>query len=173
MKNQENNNEILNENHQKIVKKIELPECKNPKVPAPEFDFHFSLDAQLRFNDVDIFGHINNSVYLQLFDLAKVKYFEAVLGGPVDWHDATVVVVNINSSFYSPAYFEEPLTVVTTVGKISVHSFILEQRIFNPQTGDVKCTAKTVMAGFDPKTASGIEVPKKWVNALLNFENRE
>lgn len=154
------------------MKPIELPNCPNPKVPVPITPFHHSLEAQLRFNDVDIFGHINNSVYLQLLDLAKVRYFEAVLGGPVDWHDATVVVVNINASFYSPAYFDEPLTVVTAVGKISVHSFILEQRIFNPETGDVKCTAQTVMAGFDPVNASGIPVPDKWVKALLNFENR-
>lgn len=152
--------------------KIEIPECPNPKVPAPEVVFHFALDVQLRFNDVDIFGHINNSTYLQLFDLAKVRYFEAVLQGPVDWHTATVVVVNINASFYSPGYFDEPLKVVTSVGHMSEHSFILEQRIFNAQTGDVKCAAKTVMAGFDPQTAKGIAIPQKWVDALLNFENR-
>lgn len=154
------------------MKSINIPACQNPKVPVAVNLFHHSLDAQLRFNDVDVFGHVNNSVYLQLFDLAKVKYFEAVLGGPVDWHDATVVVVNINASFYSPAYFEEPLTVATTVGKMSVHSFILEQRIYNPETGDVKCIAQTVMAGFDPQTATGIPVPEKWAKALLNFENR-
>ncbi|MDE6282598.1 MAG: acyl-CoA thioesterase [Muribaculaceae bacterium] len=154
------------------MKPLDIPACPNPKVPVSAYPFHFSLDAQLRFNDVDIFGHINNSVYLQLFDLAKVRYFEAVLGGPVDWHEATVVVVNINASFYSPAYFDEPLRVVTTVGKISVHSFVLEQRIYNTETGDVKSTASTVMAGFDPSTATGIPVPEKWVKSLMDFENR-
>jgi len=153
-------------------KPVEMPVCQNPKVPKPSYPFHHCLEAQLRFNDVDVFGHINNSVYLQLLDLAKVRYFEAMLGGPVDWHDATVVVVNINASFHSPAYFDEPLNVATAVGKISVHSFILEQRIYNPRTGDVKCTAQTVMAGFDPQTATGIPIPEKWVKSLLNFENR-
>lgn len=161
----------MNDNH-KYMEIINIPPCPNPKVPESEYPFRFVIDAQLRFNDVDIFGHINNSVYLQLLDLAKVRYFEAVLGGPVDWHSATVVVVNINASFYSPAYFDEPLQIATTVGKISVHSFILEQRLYNPQTGDVKCTVKTVMAGFDPETAAGIPVPQHWVKALLNFENR-
>jgi acyl-CoA thioester hydrolase len=155
-------------------KEIEIPACPNPKVPAPTAPFHFALDAQLRFNDVDIFGHINNSVYLQLFDLAKVRYFEAIHGGkPVDWHAATVVVVNVNASFCSPAYFDEPLTVVTALGKLSVHSFTLEQRIYNRETGDVKCVGQTVMAGFDPQTASGIAIPESWVTALLSFEGRE
>lgn len=153
-------------------REIHFPECQNPKVPAPKAPFHHALKAQLRFNDIDIFGHVNNSVYLQLLDLAKVRYFESVLGGPVDWHKATVVVVNINASFHSPSYFEEPLTVVTAVGDMSEHSFILEQRILNPLTGDVKCTARTVMAGFDPLTARGIAIPEVWVKSLLDFENR-
>lgn len=152
---------------------INLLPCPNPKVPAPAVKFRHSLEAQLRFNDIDIFGHVNNSVYLQLLDLAKVRYFESVLRGPVDWHRATVVVVNINASFFSPAYFEEPLTVVTAVGRMSERSFILEQRILNPATGDVKCTAQTVMAGFDPQTASGIPIPQQWVESLLDFENRK
>lgn len=151
---------------------IELPNCPNPKVPEPEVEFRFKLDAQLRFNDIDIFGHLNNSVYLQLFDLAKVRYFEAVLGGPVSWHEATVVVVNINASFYSPGYFDEPLSVTTAVGHISERSFILEQRVYNRATGDVKATGRTVMAGFDPTTSKGIPIPEKWKAALLNFENR-
>lgn len=151
---------------------IRVPDCPNPKVPAPQAPFHHALQAQLRFNDIDIFGHVNNSVYLQLLDLAKVRYFEQVLDGPVDWHSATVVVVNINASFYSPAYFDEPLTVLTAVGDMSEHSFILEQRILNPDNGDVKCIARTVMAGFDPATARGVAIPRVWVKSLLDFENR-
>lgn len=152
---------------------VVLPPCKNPKVPPCEFPVYHTLEAQLRFNDVDIFGHVNNSVYLQLLDLAKVRYFEAVLGGPVDWHSATVVVVNINASFYSPAYFDEPLTIATNTGHMSEHSFILEQRIYNPTTGDVKCVAKTVMAGFDPSTATGIAIPHIWRESILRYEHRQ
>ena len=152
---------------------INIPPCPNPKVPESPVPFRHVIEAQLRFNDVDIFGHINNSVYLQLLDLAKVKYFEAVLGGPVDWHVATVVVVNINASFYSPGYFDEPLAVATAVGHISQHSFILEQRIYNTQTGDVKCVAQTVMAGFDPSTDTGAPSPDDWRTSLLRFEHRQ
>ena len=152
---------------------INIPACPNPKVPESPVPFRCTLQAQLRFNDVDIFGHINNSVYIQLLDLAKVRYFEAVLGGPVEWHKTTVVVVNINASFYSPGYFDEPLAVATAVGHISQHSFILEQRIYNTQTGDVKCVAQTVMAGFDPSTATGAPIPDDWRTSLLRFEHRQ
>ena len=148
-----------------------IPPCNNPKVPAPAVPFHHCLDLQQRFNDIDMFGHVNNAVYMQMFDLGKVHYFNAVMGGEIDWHKATVVVVNINATFFSPAYFGEPLAVLTAVSRISTHSFILEQRIVNPDNGDVKCTARTVMAGFDPSTATGIEIPANWVEALNKFES--
>lgn len=143
------------------------------RVPEPIAPFHHRLTAQTRFNDFDMFGHLNNGAYLQLLDLGKVKYFEAVNGKPVDWHKVTVVVVNINCSFYSPAYFDEPLEVLTACIKISEHSFVLEQRVVNPESGDTKCVGQTVMAGFDPATATGAPIPREWAESLKDFENWE
>lgn len=36
-----------------------------------EIEFHHSLPIQLRFNDVDKFGHVNNTVYFSFYDLGK------------------------------------------------------------------------------------------------------
>ncbi|MDE6316995.1 MAG: hypothetical protein K2L73_01180, partial [Muribaculaceae bacterium] len=52
-----------------------LPQCNNPKVAAPACEFNHVIDLQVRFNDIDILGHINNSSYLSFFDLAKADYF--------------------------------------------------------------------------------------------------
>lgn len=151
---------------------IIFPPCANSKVPQPTVDFHHAVDAQLRFNDIDMFGHVNNSVYMQLLDLGKIRYFEALLGHAPDPRELAVVIVNINASFFSPAYFEEPLKIATTTQSVSTHSFILEQRIYNSSTGDVKCVATTVMAAFDPATRTGSELPVRWTDAIADFEHR-
>ena len=36
--------------------------------------FHHVLPLQIRFNDVDKFGHVNNTVYFQFYDTAKTDY---------------------------------------------------------------------------------------------------
>lgn len=150
---------------------IILPPCTNEKVPIPQHHFFHSVDLQTRFNDFDLFGHLNNSIYLQFMDLAKVSYFEAVMGKPVDVKGIAAVIVNINVNFFSPTYFGEPLNALTACVKVSKHSFILEQRIVNPETGDVKCIATTVMASFDPATATSPELNPEWADALRNFES--
>ena len=49
-----------------------------------EVKFNHFMPAQIRFSDVDQFGHVNNSVYFSLYDLAKTTYFKDVLGMS-DW----------------------------------------------------------------------------------------
>ena len=60
--------------------------------------FRHVMPAQIRFSDVDQFGHVNNSVYFLLYDLAKTTYFLVVLGMS-EWGDVVVVVANIKANF--------------------------------------------------------------------------
>ena len=59
-----------------------------------EIVFHHTLPIQLRFNDVDKFGHVNNTVYFSFYDLGKTEYFASVCPG-VDWEKIGIVVVHI------------------------------------------------------------------------------
>ncbi len=154
------------------MKAIQLPECDNPRVPAAEHPWHHMVEIQPRFNDFDIFRHVNNSAYMQYFDLAKVKYFEAALGRKVETDtDIAAVIVNINVNFYSPTYFNEPIVALTACVRISQHSFTLEQRCVNPETGDVKCVATVVLAAFDPATATSMLLKDEWKNGLARIES--
>ncbi|MDE6198638.1 MAG: acyl-CoA thioesterase [Muribaculaceae bacterium] len=150
----------------------QLPKCKNQKVPAASCGFNHKMPLQVRFNDIDILGHINNSVYLSFLDLAKAEYLTTATSARVEIGGIAVAIVNISCSFFSPGYFNEPLEAVTAVTRVSHRSLCMEQRIYNPTTGDVKCIANTVMAGFDPRTAKGAEIPQEFIDELEAFEQR-
>lgn len=152
-------------------KAIVFPPCPNAKVPEAEGPFYHRTDIQPRFGDYDMLGHMNNSVYLQLLDLAKVSYFEAAMGGPLQTKGEVVVIVNVNISFFSPAFPGEPLCVITRCMRLGERSFTLEQRVVNPSTGDVKCIATTVMAGFNTITNEGCAIAPAWADALRAIES--
>ena len=63
-----------------------------------EIKFRHTLPIQLRFNDVDKFGHVNNTVYFSFYDLGKTEYFASVCPG-VDWEKDGIVVVHIEADF--------------------------------------------------------------------------
>ncbi|MDE6391427.1 MAG: acyl-CoA thioesterase, partial [Duncaniella sp.] len=73
----------------------------------------YKTPVQLRFSDLDPLGHVNNSVYFTLMDLAKARYFIDALGHDVDLSKAGVVVVNVNCDFFAPTLFGEEIEVVT------------------------------------------------------------
>lgn len=145
----------------------------DPRIPDPGFTLRHALKIQKRFSDIDVLGHVNNNACLSYFDLGKTQYFLDVL--PPDGHDmhnAKAVIVNINVSFHAPTYFSEPVEVLTGVASVSEHSFIMEQRIVNTETGEVKSTARSVMVGFDMATATSRPIGDEWVAALEKWEGR-
>lgn len=143
----------------------------NTRIPAPTFEFRHHQPVQLRFLDIDPMGHLNNAIYFQLMDLAKVKYFTA-LGGVFDGKAESLVIVNVNCSFYSPAYLNENIEVLTGVESIGEKSLRLEQRVVNADTGDVKCVCHTIMAGFDPVAVRSIPVSDEWRAKISAYEHR-
>lgn len=142
------------------------------KVPEAKYPFRHRTPVQIRFNDIDMFGHLNNSVYLQFADLAKMRYFMQFMDGKFDPMRLGLVVANINCDFYHPAYVTEQLEVLTAVVSISVSSLIMEQRIVSAP-GEVKCICRTVMVSFDPRTAEAVPVADQWRKDLNAFEGRE
>ena len=137
----------------------------NPRVPQAEVPFRHHIDLQTRFTDIDILGHVNNNSYLQMMDLAKLRYFETITRGPR-------AVVHIDIDFFEPTTFDEPLQAWSTITRVGTRSFTLQQRIINPSTGATKCIATSVLAGFDPVTQQGAPLEPWPDRAAADYEQR-
>lgn len=144
----------------------------NPHVTPAKVPFRHHLQVQTRFTDIDMLGHINNNVYLSFMDLAKLDYFTTISNGRLSIKDIRMVVVHIDCDFTAPSYFGEQLQVWTTIAHVGERSVTLEQRVVNEATGQTKCVGRTVMAGFDPATASGAPIDKAWLEAAATYEQR-
>ena len=81
---------------------------------SDDMNIRHRMPVQIRFSDVDQFGHVNNSVYFSLYDLAKTTYIKDVLGS-ADWSKLAIVVANINANFFMPVFFSDNLVIETAV----------------------------------------------------------
>ena len=62
-------------------------------------NFKHKMPIQIRFNDVDRYGHVNNNAYFSYYDLGKVDYFNAVMKHDIPKStDIVPVVVNLRYS---------------------------------------------------------------------------
>ena len=136
-----------------------------------EIVYHHILPIQLRFNDVDQFGHVNNTVYFSFYDLGKTDYFQTVCPH-VDWGRDGVVVVHIETDFLAQIRATEPIAVETAVTAIGTKSFDLLQRAINTQTGEIKCICRSVMVAFDLLQRESKPLDEEWIEAICRFEGR-
>ncbi len=150
----------MNEKNDKPIKKENTPA------------FRHSVPVQMRFNDVDILGHVNNSVYFSFYDIGKSAYFTTIRHGSVDWDKIDVVVANVNCNFYSPIYYGEPVSVITRVESIREKSFKMHQRIVNTVTNEIKSECVTVMVSFDPVCKGSARLSEKWIKAIEEYEGK-
>ncbi|MFW9598441.1 MAG: acyl-CoA thioesterase [Paludibacter sp.] len=132
--------------------------------------FKHITPIQLRFNDFDALGHVNNSVYLSFFDLGKTSYFMQVLPDVQLNREVGIVIADIHVSFLLPVYPGENVAVETAVFEVGNKSFKLYQQLIDLDTNEVKCICKTVMVCFDAKTKSTRQISPEWRKAIADFE---
>lgn len=138
---------------------------------ADDMKFRHTLPVQIRFNDVDQYGHMDNSSYFSLYDLAKTSYMRDVFGNK-DWHHMGIVVANINADFLAPVFFSDDLIIETTVIHLGHKSFTLLQRAINKASGVLKCQCRTVMVGYDVATKEPVELPADFKQAVCDYEGK-
>ncbi|MBR1889109.1 MAG: acyl-CoA thioesterase [Alloprevotella sp.] len=141
--------------------------------PTDEQTYRHNLDIQIRFNDVDRLGHVNNNAYFSYYDLGKVDYFNQVFHLYTEPNDILPVVVNINADFYAPVFGADDIVMQTTVSHIGKKSFTLEQRAVNRKSGQTVCHCRTVMVCFSLKNNTSVEVPEDFRRAICTYEQKE
>ena len=132
-------------------------------------NYRHVLPLQIRFNDVDKFGHVNNTVYFQFYDTAKTDYIATVCKG-VDWERLAIVVVKIEAEFVSQIKGDDHIAGRTRIVKIGNKSFHLEQDVIDTDTLEVKSRCLSVMVLYDLERQQTIPLPDKWRKAISDFE---
>ncbi len=133
-------------------------------------NFNHTTPIQLRFNDFDALGHVNNSVYFSFYDLGKTSYFDEVMPNVSTSREVGVVIGHIDVSFLLPVYPGENVSVETAVVEIGNKSFKLLQHLVDVDTKEVKCVCHTVMVCFDAKTKTTRPISEAWRKAMADFE---
>lgn len=137
-----------------------------------DITYHHSLPIQLRWIDADQFGHVNNTLYFQYYDTAKIDYFANIPGTTID-HNHAIVTVHVDADFLSQVHIGDHVAVETAITHIGHKSFTLSQRLVDTDTQEIKCVGTTVMVAYDLQQGQAVEMWPDWVEAINKFEGRD
>nr|WP_281363370.1 thioesterase family protein [Nocardioides perillae] len=110
------------------------------------------LPLQVRFSDVDVYGHVNNVEYFTYFQEARVAYMAALAEeAGTSAAPGSVVLAQCDVDYRVPVLFRpEPYDVRSRVAHVGRTSFVIENDL---RDGDRSlATARVVLVGFDATT---------------------
>lgn len=128
------------------------------------------IQAQLRFNDIDILGHLNNTVYFSLYDLGKAKYMEEAglrEPGPAA---PTSVIADVHCSYFKPVHYGDEIYIETSCCEVGDKHFTLDQEMVDGD-GEVRSKCRTVMVYIDPATGKAAPLPEDYRKKINEFES--
>src|SRR5919109_475292 len=143
---------------------------RDGNIPAME-GFRFVCPQEVSFRDLDVFGHVNNAVYLTYIENARIGYMRDVLGIE-SLDDLLVIVANVNIDFRSRASLGETLDVGARVSRIGTKSFDMEHEV-RGSDGRLVAAASTTLVTFDYRGNTTMPVPDLWRERIETFEAKD
>lgn len=118
----------------------------------------YSTSIELRFSDLDAYGHVNSAVYFTYLETARVKLFSRFFS-EMSSQGIFIVVARASCDFKIPITLNDPLQVTVRVAKLGRASFDLEYRLHDGQE-TTYATALTTMVCFDSVNKVTVPLPE-------------
>lgn len=132
-------------------------------------NFKNKQSIQIRFSDVDLMGHVSNTVYQVYYDSGRIAYFNEVLPD-LDFKETGVVSVSVNVEYYRPIYLHSKVYVESRCSKIGTKSFVMEHHIVDEQDGFIYSSSKNVLVCYAIKEQKSIPIPQHWKDCILAYD---
>jgi acyl-CoA thioester hydrolase len=121
--------------------------------------FPFVHHEQVRYRDLDAFGHVNNAVFLTYLEEAR-NAFLAHLGLVRTVADIRMILARTEIDFRSPLGLGEEVDVGVRASRLGTKSFELEYELRS--AGRIVAEAKAVLVTYDYEKNAPMPVPDEW-----------
>jgi acyl-CoA thioester hydrolase len=134
-------------------------------------DYRHRTSVQVRFRDIDAFGHVNNAVVSSYVEMARVTYLREVLGlNPVGPEDRMpLILAMIKVEYLSPIFLEDRIDAGSRVDWIGTTSIGMSHEL-RAEAGRDLARSSSVLVTYDYAQARPMPVPDDWRAVLRTHE---
>ncbi len=138
-------------------------------------DFPVVTEVVVRWGEMDALGHVNNIIYLQYFETARVAYLER-LGldppGPT-WRDRGLIIASLTCRFRVPVVYPDTLSVGARVKALGEDRLIMEHTAVSRKVGKVAALGEAEIVSYDYAAGRRAPMPAEWRAGIIDIEGRE
>jgi acyl-CoA thioester hydrolase len=128
---------------------------------------NFVYEIMVRESFLDTFGHVNNAIYLQIFEDARWEFISQN-GYTLDYVKKTQkgpIILELQMKFFKEIHLREKIKITCELLEYPKKIGFLLQRIFK-ENGDLASEAKFTIGLFDLIQRKLIPPTAEWINAI-------
>lgn len=123
----------------------------------------------IRLVDCDIFGHVNNAIYLTYFEEARITYFRKLLGESWNWKENGLIVIKNEIEYLKPLFHWNNIEIEITLFKLGNSSFELKYSIKDINKNEVTTIGKSTLVYYNHTINQKKSLDREITNALLKL----
>jgi acyl-CoA thioester hydrolase len=132
-------------------------------------DFRHRTRVDVRFRDIDAFGHVNNAVVSSYIELARIRYLVDVLQvEPIGV--MPLILAHISIDYRSPILFSDVVEIGSRVDWLGTTSIGMSHELTGAGDGRELARSSSVLVTYDYEQAKPMPVPDDWRRALITHE---
>ncbi len=112
----------------------------------------------VRFSDIDVMGHVNNAVYLNYFESARMDFFNQLLGKKWDWINNGIILLKNEIEYVRPVVLHDDPMIQLSVEKLGTKSFVLGYEL--TVNGELYTRGSSTLVCFDYTKKTTVEIPE-------------
>ncbi len=133
--------------------------------------FNTQLSLRLDWSEMDIFGHINNVMFMKFIQASRVNYWETI--GMSQHYKQTGIgpmLVSTSCQFKKPLHYPGNIVLQARVVAVGNTSFTLNHQILN-EKGELCATGEDVVVLFDFNKNEKVIIPDNFREEIKKVEN--
>ncbi|HON53371.1 MAG TPA: acyl-CoA thioesterase [Bacteroidales bacterium] len=137
-----------------------------------QYTFNHAHPIQVRYNDIDLAGHVNNAVYHEFFDLGRTFYFKEVLGEKPFTYEQNIVIAQSNTTYVKEVFLEDELQIVSKIIRFGNKSFDMIQALLRntPEGAELTTYNLTTFVCMNYSKHEPQLIPLVWKDKITKFE---
>lgn len=132
--------------------------------------FRHVIPIEVRFGDLDAFGHVNNAVIFTYIETGRIRYLVdlGIRSPQAGWNDLAFILAHINCDFRRPIFYGQRVEVGSRVTEIKRSSLRLEHRL--EADGELVAEGDGVLVHYDYSAQSSTVISLEMRARIEAFE---
>jgi len=136
-------------------------------------NFHHINKVKVKFNEVDMLHIVNNAVYFNYFEQARIQYAMDAGLFPDDnifSEESLYYLVHNEINYFKPSFFDDELNIYTRISYIKHSSFGFEHIVENSKSKKIIAEGGGVSVHVNPVSKKSSPISNEVIEKVKAFE---